>query len=284
MPLKTLLGATPQEPIPEQFFHQWKSPEGGQWVLFYRTGPNYLIRFVDLADFTISADAQEIHIAPIAGVAQSQIEHLYLNLVLPLALSHQNKLVLHASAVEVDDFSLVFAATSGGGKSTLAASFANAGYRFLTDDGVELQADGATYLVQPNHPSIGLWSDSSEQLFSTNSPMTGEPTTPGKLSFLMADQALFCDQPRPLKHVYFLGDGSAEELSIVPVVGAEVMANILRNSFLLDVEARSALTQNFDQISQFAQQAKFYCLDYPRRYELLPHICETVVAHARALA
>lgn len=281
MPRKILLGATPQEPVTEAFFHQWKSPKGGQWVLFYRRGPDFLVRFVDLADFTISADAQEIQITPVAGVSQAQVEHLYLNLVVPLALSHQNKLVLHASAVEVDDFSLVFAATSGGGKSTLAASFAGAGYRFLTDDGVELRAQGAAYLVQPNHPSIGLWSDSSKQFYSKNKETITVETTPGKLSFLMADKTLFCDQHRPLKNVYFLGDGSATDVSIAPVTGAEVMANILRNSFLLDVEAKKSLARNFDDVSLFAQQAVFYSLDYPRRYDVLPRLHEEILYHAR---
>jgi hypothetical protein len=281
VPRKILLCAKPQEPVPEEFFHQWKSPQGGQWVLFYRRESNFLVRFVDLADFTVSADAQEITITPVAAVSREQVEHLYLNLVAPLALSHQNKLVLHASAIEVDDFSLVFAAPSGGGKSTLAASFASAGYRFLADDGVELRAHGATYLVQPNHPSIGLWSDSSEQLYSNNNEMITVETTPGKLGFLMADKTLFCDQPRPLKHVYFLGDGSASELSIAPVAGAEVMANILRNSFLLDVAATKSLARNFDDVSLFAQQAVFYSLDYPRRYDVLPGLHEEILDRAR---
>jgi ATP-dependent phosphoenolpyruvate carboxykinase len=51
-------------------------------------------------------------------------QHLCLKQVLPLVLSKQGQRVFHASAVEVEveDGAVVFAAESGRGKSTLAAS------------------------------------------------------------------------------------------------------------------------------------------------------------------
>jgi hypothetical protein len=50
---------------------------------------------------------------------------------------------------------VVFAAESGRGKSTLAASFAVNGFRFLTDDGLVLEPAGEGYAVLPSHPGEG---------------------------------------------------------------------------------------------------------------------------------
>jgi hypothetical protein len=281
--VRTQLKVKHQEPINQPCFHKWPSPDGAQWALFYRLGTDYLIRFVDFADFTISADAEQVFVCPVPGVPDDIVEHLYLNLVVPLALSHQNKLILHASAVEIDDFSVVFAAASGGGKSTLAASFATHGYRFLTDDGVQLgEEERAGYHVRPNHPSIRLWDDSKEQLISDGGGITSVKSSCSKSRFLAEDTALFCAEPRLLRHVYFLGKGDTNAVSIEEVSGREVIVNLLSHSFLLDVSSKPTLARNFRQIAQLAEQPIFYRLDYPRRYEVLPEVRERVINHAKA--
>jgi len=281
-PIRTLFEARRQEPLAQPFFHEWTSPDGGQWAGFYRQEQDYLIRFVDLADFRISGDAQRVFVYPVSGISDDVLEHLYLNLVVPLALSHQNKLILHASAVEIDNFSVAFAAKSGGGKSTLAASFSTNGYRFLTDDGVQLDQNGAGYHVRPNHPAIRLWEDSRNQLIAAGTRLIPLQGSSAKARFLADNKAVFCDEARLLRHIYFLGDGTTEIVSIEPVSGRDAMVDLVSHSFLLDVAAKQILTQNFKKIAQLAEKAIFYRLDYPRRYEILPEVCERVVSHARA--
>jgi serine kinase of HPr protein (carbohydrate metabolism regulator) len=90
-------------------------------------------------------------------VTSATVEHLYLNQVLPLALSRQGKLVLHGSAVDIGGQGVAFLGESGRGKSTLAASFATEGTRFLTDDGLLLEWVGECCMIIPSHPSIRLW-------------------------------------------------------------------------------------------------------------------------------
>src|SRR5574340_1151913 len=100
--------------------------------------------------------------APAGG--EQTVEHLYLNQVLPLALSMQGKLVFHASAVEIGEVAVAFMGESGKGKSTLAASFATHGYRFLTDDGLVIEAEDEGHRIVPSHPSLRLWQDSEGAL------------------------------------------------------------------------------------------------------------------------
>jgi hypothetical protein len=113
-------------------------PDGALWAQFYRADTGYLLRFPGLADF--ASTGLEVTAWPAPGISGQTVEHLYLNQVLPLALSMQGKLVFHASAVEIGDGAIAFMGESGKGKSTLAASFATSGYRFLTDDGLIVEA------------------------------------------------------------------------------------------------------------------------------------------------
>jgi hypothetical protein len=82
-------------------FHQWASPDGTLWTQFFRMGAGYLLRFPELADFEVSADGRSVKGWPALGVTPTTVEHLYLNQVLPLALSRQGELVLHGSAVDI---------------------------------------------------------------------------------------------------------------------------------------------------------------------------------------
>lgn len=277
----TVLRARRQQAVTQHLFHEWPSPEGDQWALFYRCSNDYLVRFIDFADFTISSDAQNILVYPVPGVPQDMIDHLYLNLILPLALSHQNKLVLHASAIEIDDCSVVFAGSSGCGKSTLAASFSTNGYRFLTDDGVQLENEGMGYVVRPSHASIRLWGDSRDELITAETNLMSLKSSSSKFRFMANDPSVFCDQSRALRHVYFLGEGDTTEVSIEAVSGTEAMVGLVSHSFLLDISKKQLLEKNFKQISQLAQEPIFYRLDYPRRYEVLPEVRETVLSHCR---
>ena len=133
-------------------FHEWAFPDGTLWTQFYRTEAGYLLRFPGLADFDVSADALGVTCHPAPGASEATSQHLYLNQVLPLVLSKRGKLVFHASAVEVAGGAVAFVAESGRGKSTLAASFAINGCRFLTDDGLVLEDCGAGYQVSPAIP------------------------------------------------------------------------------------------------------------------------------------
>jgi hypothetical protein len=145
-------------------FYKWISADGTPWTEFYRVSGGYLLRFPGLADFQVSADALTVTGIPAPEVSQGTVLHLYLNQVLPLVLSKLGKLVFHASAVEVGEGAVAFVAESGRGKSTLAASFAVSGFRFLTDDGLVVEPGVDGFKALPSHPSIRLWEDSEVAL------------------------------------------------------------------------------------------------------------------------
>lgn len=274
------LGARPQMPFFQAPFHQWAFPDGTVWTLFYRLDSSYLLRFPDLADFEVSSDGRMAFAWPVPGVSSGTVNHLHLNQVLPLALSRQGRLVLHASAVEIDGKGVAFTGESGRGKSTLAASFATTGARFLTDDGLQLDWQDGQCWITPSHPSVRLWEDSQEALIHQAVDLAPAVDYTPKVRLLAGDRLAFCDSVQPLLRVYFLGEGVAPSLTIEAVRPAEALMELVKNSFLLDIEERELLAWHFDEMVRLAELPIYYHLDYPRRYEDLPRVREAIIRHA----
>ncbi len=241
---------------------------------------DYLLRFPGLADFGVSADGLQITCVPTPEVGNETLRHLYLNQVLPLALSKQGKLIFHASAVEIGGLAIAFAGQSGRGKSTLATSFATNGYRFLTDDGLRVEANGSDYRVLPSHPSIRLWQDSRSALIKPDAKTAPTLKFTSKSCFLAGKSIPFCDSPRPLRKFYFLDDGGVPGITFRRMKPAEALIELVKHSFLLDIEEQDLLAAHFDELSEMVSQRIYYHLDYPRRYEDLPDIRRQIIMHA----
>lgn len=269
-----------QTPLESTPYHEWVFPEGEVWTRFYRLGAGYLLRFPEMADFQVSADGRRVSCSPVADVPEETVRHLYLNQVLPLALSMMGKMVFHASAVEVANGAVAFMGDSGRGKSTLAASFATGGFRFLTDDGLVVEAAGSGYQVLPSHPSIRLWEDSQDALITPGTETAPPLHFTSKSRFLAGDSIVFCEQPRSLRRVYLLGDGSAPMTTFQRMSAAEALAEWMNHSFLLDIEARELVAAHFDRVAKLANLPIYYRLDYPRRYEELDRVREAIIRHA----
>jgi len=272
--------ARPQNTLSIESFHKWDLPDGTPWTEFYRTQGGYLLRFQELADFEIVTDAQQVTCYPVPDVLDETIQHLYLNQVLPLVLNKLGKLVVHGSAVEITDGAIAFVGESGRGKSTLAASFAVSGFRFLTDDGLVVEPTGSGFQAQPSHPSLRLWEDSEEAVITSDTEKAPALCFTSKSRFLAGDSVRFCDQPRLLRRVYFLGDGSAEYLMFEPLSGTEAMLELVKHSFLMDINEKPRLASHFDQVAKLAKQPIHFRLDYPRRFEDLPDIRRAILEHA----
>lgn len=271
----------PQAQLDAPQFHEWVTSEEVPWTRFYRNKENYLLRFPELADFELSADGRMVRCWPMPDISGDTIQHLYLNQVLPLALSKLGKLVLHASAVDIDDGAVAFVGESGRGKSTLAASFATNGARFLTDDGLVLEMVGGAYRAMPSHPSLRLWEDSEDSLLGEHARKAPAlPFTP-KSRFFAGEHIAFCNRPLPLRRVYFLGDGTRPDAAFERISPSEALIELVRHSFLLDIEERRMLAAQFDELTEMVKQPMFFRLDYPRRYDDLARVRQAIVDHVR---
>jgi hypothetical protein len=269
-----------QSPMAVPPFHDLTFPDGTVWSHFYRCDAGYLLRFPGLADFEVSCDGSQVQAWPVPGVTNGTVEHLYLNQVVPLALSRQGKLMLHGSSVDVDGQGVAFLGVSGRGKSTLATSFATRGRRFLSDDGLHLEWAGTRFQVIPSHPSVRLWQDSQDALDMGSTPMAPAIDFTTKARLLAGGDLAYSGEPLPLRRIYFLGPGDAPSVTIQALKPAAALIALTRQCFILDVDQQDALARHFDDLCRLSNLPVHFDLDYPRRYEDLSRVREAILRHA----
>ena len=274
-----LLSPRPQAPLPIKPYYSWRALDGEVLTQFFHTEGGYLLRFPGAADFSVTSADGHTSSAPVPGAPARLIDSLFQNQVLPLILSRRGEIVLHASAVATGQTALAFVGRSGSGKSTLAAGFARGSNPVITDDKLVLRNSGAGYTAMPDNSSIRLWADSEAGVF--NRPARDWTELPEwKTQIAPGPQTPFRDRPSGLRSIYLLGPGDCPRATIQPIEPAKALTELIRHTFILDVEDRPSLRANFDRLAGVANAVPCFALDYPRRYDVLPVVLETVLDHA----
>ena len=274
------MAARPQSKLPTKPFHYYTVDDDTVWTEFHRSGDGYILRFPDLADFEVSADGKEVVAYPAGEDDDATVEHLYINQMVPLALSRQGRPTFHASVVTVPGGVVAFLGQSGMGKSTLAASFALNGSSFLSDDALLVEETNSGCEVQPSHPSIRLWEDSVDQLVDANSSTSIPISYSTKARLLAGDALTYSAEPQRLLAAYVLESNDAAEVAIRTLSGLDRHMAWVHNSFLLDIEDPELLKQHFDWTHRISSAVATFALDYPRDYGNLPDVRNAVQQHA----
>ncbi len=283
-PQLNVLAPRRQRTILRAPFKKTELPDGTLWLIHYRRRAGYLLRFPGMADFAINRDATAVSCAPSLGTTTATIEHLFLNQIVPLALSQQGRLVLHGSAVNSGGRALAFLGDSGQGKSTLAGHFASHGMPFLTDDGLFVDQLDDRALVVPGHHSIRLWADSEKSLLPSGSKKADEVQFTSKGRFHADDVFEHCADAIEMQCVYLLRNSGVDSVQIAPMPTAAAFMALVNHSFLLDTESSEVLARHFSQLQLLIRTTRVFSLDYPRNFSRLPDVKSTIVAHADSLS
>jgi hypothetical protein len=147
------------EPRPATPWHQ-----GPASTIEITAGGDLVVRFEDGTRFLIGSTGRELALidAP-AEYTRDDLAAYALGPVLTIALHLQGAVLLHASAAVIGGKAVLFAGSSGSGKSTTAAMLHRLGYTILSDDITEI--DGTRAL--PAVPTLRLWPESLEALFGS---------------------------------------------------------------------------------------------------------------------
>jgi len=181
--------------------------------------------------------------------------------------------------VDVGGRGVAFMGASGRGKSTLAASFATSGHGFLADDGLLVAERRGRPWIVPSAPSLRLHEDSRAAVLA-GADVTAAPAPHSAKSSYVAGKALpHRARPVPLTRVYFLGAGRRRGVSIEPLPRGESVIELVRHSFLIDVEAEDLLAAHFAGLAAIASRCEFFRLDYPRRFASLPRVRRAILEH-----
>jgi len=269
-----------------QWFHSWKSDDGQELMSTARLGDDYLLRIFDLAVFRILFAEHRIEVYALEECPPSTMAHLLLDQVLPRAICHEGRPVIHASAVQLDDGRVIaFTGPSGRGKSTLATAFHRAGHRVLADDCLLLELRGEKVCAYSAYPSLRLWSDSYSALAEDSGIEQGQLsemahyTSKKQLLFIADGQnteaetvvlsaLLLLEEP--------LENSQQEIVKIWPATGHAAMMALIEASFVLDVVSHEAVSRNFEMVGAVAQYVPVARIAYQRDFNKLNYLLDMI--------
>ncbi len=220
--------APPRPPV--DWFHAW-SDGTAEWARFGATDEGWVVAFPALATFRIDRSATRVEVEPVASVPPYTVSHLLLNQVLPLVLSRQGRLVLHAGAVATEEGITAFVGPTGSGKSTLVAACAVEGAEVVCDDSLVVSRGRQHWIGVPSYPAVRLWPSGLEQVGATASDPAAHYTDKRRVGPEHGAWR-FAEQARPLRRLILLaGDQPVRPLAV------ELYAQVFRLDVRDPVEA-----------------------------------------------
>jgi hypothetical protein len=245
---------------------EWRDPFRAS---LYVSGPTYRLWVDELGWYEIDTEQGRI-LVPESGERVLLEERLW---GVPLALSFaaRGDLPLHAAAVEVNGEAVLIAAPGVFGKTTLAAAFASAGYRVLTEDLSCLRLADTAALV-PGPAMLRLRRDVVEEIeLPAGTVVLDEPLR----VHLALDEAARGDcSPVPIRAIVVIRPGA--EIELDRVAAPDAIRDLLALSFRLpaDAEHRRA----FEGVAALVRDVPVWGLVRPDRFAALPAVVERVVA------
>jgi energy-coupling factor transporter ATP-binding protein EcfA2 len=259
------------EPI---WFHHWLSPSGEKLLSYCRQDSYHWLRFPGLADFRISANAKEVSCYPLPEVSQETIRHLFLDQVLPRCLAHQGKIMLHASAVRLEQGLILFLGDSGAGKSTLAGNFHQAGSPVISDDCVWIKENKEQIVAVPSYGGLRLWEDSLKALFAFEPNIHSVAHYSSKKRVVLdKNNLLKFRKGMPILAVIVLsspGQISASEVILDRLSQREAFIVLMKQSFHLNVMDLKRIKCHMQALGRIVLRMPSFRLSMPRDYDLLP--------------
>jgi hypothetical protein len=205
----------------------------------------FQIRFSDGVEFWLDRDFSTLWGHWPENVTLDYALGYLLGPVFGLLLRLRGVICLHASAVNINDRSVVFVGSEGAGKSTTVAAFARQGFRVLSDDIVGLVEQGQEFQTLPASPRINLWPDSVEILYGSRETLPRIAGGFDKRYLVLGENAgaRFEDRALRLGALYILGGGAAEDKDCVEeVTQKEALMLLVQNTYatnFLDAEQRA---------------------------------------------
>ena len=234
-------------------------------------------------EFIVVADGSRVVHRPLDGCDRAVFQNFLFAQVLGVALVRRGREPLHAAVVEVGDGAVGFLGDCTFGKSTLLASFLERGYRLVTDDMLMVERHHGEPYAMPGTGRIKLLPDSAGRFLPHAGG--GLPLNPmtTKRSFVL-DHGSRRGSSLPLRMLYVLPDpderDAAASIDILPASRAEMVRELLKNTFIIHLTDTDRIARQFDAAAQLASSLDGYRLHYPSGLDHLPTLRDRIVEHA----
>lgn len=262
---------------PANWFMNWTLPGGEKWLSCAKTDEGYLLRFNELADFTIDRIGSEIACMPGTGIPEDTIQHLLLDQVIPLVINLRGGEALHASAILTSHGVVAFAGPAGSGKSTITGSLVKMGNPFVSDDCLTLLERDQTIFAIPAYPGLRLWDDAQEHLFGENGNKKSVAHYTSKLRVDIEEgPGSYSPEPKPFVRLYDIVNSSetdeTSDIMIEKLSPRDSFMALVRCAFRLDITDQQMLARQFQFLKRVTSTTSIRRLSFPRNFRLLPEV------------
>jgi hypothetical protein len=265
-----------------RWFMNWSLPGGEKWLSCAKTDGGYLLRFNELADFTVDRIGSKIGCTPRPGIPDDTIQHLLLDQVIPLVINLRGGEALHASAILTSHGVVAFAGPAGSGKSTLTGSLMKMGYPFVSDDCLTLREKDQTFFAIPAYPGLRLWDDAQELLFGRNGNKTSVAHYTSKLRVsIEGGPKSYSPEPKPFARLYdIVNSPETDETSEIMIENLSLRNSfmaLVRCAFRLDITDQQMLARQFLFLKRLTSTISVRRFSFPRNFRYLPVVQKAIL-------
>ncbi len=213
---------------------------------------------------------KEIIVNSRTGVDETFLRALILGPALGILLHQRCRLVLHASAININDVAVAFMGHNGAGKSTTTFSFINSGYPLIADDILSIEFRDNIPVVYQGLPRIKLWPESME-IFDKS--MESFPIHPEsrKRSYFVDD---FCNQVVSLKHIYVIEN--KDKTYLEELKPQEALIELIRNSYCANIFQNSDQATNLEAYGKIVKNVSIKQLNIERSLDKIPEMVNLI--------
>jgi hypothetical protein len=258
-------------------------PNGKPWMSVGGRNADFHLRFSKLAHFSVSGSEKEICCYCKSDFPLESIVHLFLDMVVPLLLSQQDRMVLHAGAVMISGKIIAFLGETGQGKSSLTTSFGQKGFAVVTDDCLVIENKEGHPIGTPLYPGLRLWPEAVLALFGDDLslPPVAHYTDKRRLG-PEKGLLIFCPEPGPLDRIYVLSAQQEKKdnrtITIDSLSPRDAFMELVKHPYRLGLNPREKLRTEFQTLSRLVNSLTVCRIRYPRDYAALPDVHEAILA------
>jgi hypothetical protein len=238
-------------------YHTWQQFNFNVWLNLYQHEDAFFIEYPEHCIFKVESSRQQISYQRLGIFDDSLFRHLLLDQVIPLFLSLNFRLVLHAAAVGTPQSgATIIVAQSGGGKSTLTAELSSY-LPVLSDDFVLCMFEPLAY-AYPSYPALRI----SEP--NTCTQGLEQISDEGKIRYRLPP-ASYQSTACKVKNLILLNREerkTAGEFTLAPAPTELSIARLLQNIFVLETNSNQKQTSILEQLGWLLDTCPCYQLSF----------------------
>lgn len=195
---------------------------------------------------------------------------------LGMILFQRGYFLLHASCVNINDKAVVFLGEPGAGKSTIAAAFAKAGFKILSDDMVCIDVQGKREInVIPSFPQIKVWKETAEKLELDANSL--ESISEGIKKYAWKNTSTFQQSALPLNSFVIIS--APKQIQNIQVLSSSQIPIELIKHFPLPEQLLkgNVLKMYFEKSILIAKHAKAFEVSRSASFEEIPNFIDLIV-------